>query len=107
MWQIRVFSAFCPDIKLPITVYCDNQGAQYISKNNSVSPKTKHIQISHLFVRECVEKGVVEVTYLPSEDMPADLFTKPLSRVKVEHLRPCLGITRQSKWVLFTMVHSS
>ena len=89
-------------MKLPVTVFCDNQGAQAVSKNNAVTTKLKHIQIQNLFVRECVSRGLVKVEYLETEDMPADIFTKPLTRVKVEHLRPCLGISQLSQWLLWT-----
>ena len=83
------------------------QGAQAVSKNNAVTTKLKHIQIQNLFVRECVSRGLVTVEYLETEDMPADIFTKPLTRVRVEHLRPCLGIAQLSQWLLWTIVHSS
>ncbi len=69
VWVIRVFLTFCPGMKLPVTVFCDNQGAQAVSKNNAVTTKLKHIQIQNLFVRECVSRGLVTVEYLETEDM--------------------------------------
>ena len=39
-----------------------------------------------------VQKGVVKLKYVPTEEQVADVLTKPLSRVKFEYFRDKLGI---------------
>ena len=62
--------------------------------NNSVGHKrTKHIDVKHHFVREAVQTGMINLSYCPTTDMLADLFTKQLPRVKFEALRTELETT--------------
>ena len=88
-------SSICNEFNLKISlpvIYCDNQGALALAKNDGVSQRTKHIEIRDLFAKEAVKTGLVDVKYLKTEDMPADIFTKPLAKVKFLHLRPLLGL---------------
>lgn len=41
--------------------------------------RTKHIDIRHHFIREHVSKGSIDVKYLCTKEMLADILTKPLS----------------------------
>lgn len=80
--------------KQPTTrIYNDNQGAGLLSKNPIFQNRTKHVDIRHHFVRECVEKGEVEIQYISTEDMPADVLTKALSFPKHAKCIEKLGVS--------------
>ena len=67
-------------IKIPITVYCDNQGAIFISKNAISNKKSKHIDIRYHYVRELIqEKKLLDIVYIPTEDNLADQLTKSVT----------------------------
>ena len=70
----------------------DNQGAIAIAKNPVNHSRTKHIDIRYHYIRECVQNGQIELQYCPTNDMKADIFTKPLTRQKFEHLRGEIGL---------------
>ncbi|GJW25401.1 reverse transcriptase domain-containing protein [Tanacetum coccineum] len=53
---------------------------------------SKHIDIQHHFIREQVEKGVVELYFVRTEYQLADIFTKALPRERFEFILPQLGI---------------
>lgn len=76
----------------PITIKVDNQGAIFMAKNSSSSRRTKHVDIRYHFVRDQVQAGKVKFEYCPTEDMEADIFTKPLARLKFEHFRDKMGV---------------
>jgi len=57
----------------------DSQGAIAMANNPVHHQRTKHIDIQHHFIRECIENGNIEVAYTPTEDMIADVFTKGLT----------------------------
>ncbi|GJZ50945.1 hypothetical protein Tco_0605460, partial [Tanacetum coccineum] len=53
---------------------------------------SKHIDIQHHFIREQVEKGVVELYFVRTEYQLADIFTKALPRERFEFILPRLGM---------------
>lgn len=75
-----------------VRLYSDNKGAMDLARNNAFHARTKHIAIRYHFIREAVERGDVELGYRRTEDMPADVFTKPIARVRLEYLRSLMGL---------------
>ena len=68
-------------------MYSDNQAAISISSSASIPhSRTKHIDIRHHYVRECILGGEVKVNWLPSNRQLADVFTKGLTRNTFEQL---------------------
>jgi len=66
------------------TVFCDNQSAIQLSKNNVHHGRSKHIAIRYHFSKEASENGEIQINYLESENMLADILTKALPKVKYE-----------------------
>ena len=63
-----------------------------MSVNPVFHDKSKHIEIRYHFIRDMVQKGAVELQYIPTDDQTADVLTKPLPRVKFEYFRGRLGV---------------
>ena len=76
----------------PIPVNCDNQSTIKLAKNPVFYAQTKHIEVCHHFVQECVLRGEIKLDYISTDSNPADILTKALSRPKFEHLRTKLGL---------------
>ena len=63
----------------PATVYQDNMSTMAMIKNGSpTSSRTRHINIRFFFAKDRVDQGEIKIEYCPTEDMWADIFTKPL-----------------------------
>ena len=62
---------------------CDNQGTIALAKNPIKQQRTKHVDIKYHFIRDEILKGAVSMSYIPTEDNLADIFTKPLSSIKL------------------------
>nr|GEX79403.1 hypothetical protein [Tanacetum cinerariifolium] len=75
-----------------IPLYCDNKSAIAICCNNVQHSRSKHIDIRHHFIREQVEKGVVELYFVRTEYQLVDIFTKALPRERFEFILPWLGM---------------
>ena len=60
---------------LPIVIFCDNNGAIFLS-NNHESKLSKHLDIKVHFIRKYIEDGIVQVLFIRSEDNIADSYTK-------------------------------
>ncbi|GKD23974.1 hypothetical protein Tco_1225677 [Tanacetum coccineum] len=60
---------------------------------NSVQhSRTKHIDVRYHFLKEQVEKGIVELFFVGTEYQLADLFTKALSKDRFKYLVRRLGM---------------
>lgn len=92
IWLRRLLSDLGWELSQPTAVMEDNQGAIAIVKNPVQHKRTKHIDIRHHFIREAVERGEIAVDYCPTNQMVADILTKPLPKPKFLQLRPLLGL---------------
>jgi hypothetical protein len=70
----------------------DSKGAMDFAANAQFSKRTKHIDIRHHFIRDHLEKGDISLEWVPTEDMTADILTKPLDRKRFMALRDRLGV---------------
>nr|GEZ62299.1 retrovirus-related Pol polyprotein from transposon TNT 1-94 [Tanacetum cinerariifolium] len=61
-----------------IPMYCNSKAAIAISCNPVQHSRTKHIDVRYHFIKEKVEKGIVELFFVGTEYQLADLFTKAL-----------------------------
>nr|GEX32339.1 retrovirus-related Pol polyprotein from transposon TNT 1-94 [Tanacetum cinerariifolium] len=59
-----------------IPLYCDNRSAIALCCNNVQYSRSKHIDIRYHFIREQVERGVVELYFVSTDYQLADIFTK-------------------------------
>jgi hypothetical protein len=63
----------------PVIVYQDNQSTLSLMKTGKKpNQKTKHLEIRYFFAKNRVENGDICLVYKPTEDMLADLMTKPV-----------------------------
>nr|GEZ53041.1 hypothetical protein [Tanacetum cinerariifolium] len=69
-----------------IILYCDNRSAIALHCNNAQHSQSKHIDIQHHFIREQVEKCVVELYFVTTDYLLADIFTKALPMERFEFL---------------------
>ena len=70
----------------------DNKSAIKLSKDNVQHARSKHIDIRHHFIRECITTDTIYLEYCPTDINSADLFTKALPCDRFQALRMQLGI---------------
>lgn len=63
-------------------IFCDNKSAIDLSQKNGYNGRTRHIDIRHHFIRECIQDQKVAVEHIGTELMVADILTKPLASDK-------------------------
>ncbi|GJR46757.1 hypothetical protein Tco_1314860 [Tanacetum coccineum] len=73
-----------------IPLYYDNRSVIALCCNNVQHSRSKHIDIRHYFIREQVEKRVVELYFITTDYQLANIFTKALARERFEFLLPHL-----------------
>uniref|UniRef100_A0A0V0GZK9 Putative ovule protein n=1 Tax=Solanum chacoense TaxID=4108 RepID=A0A0V0GZK9_SOLCH len=72
-----------PVQKLP-TIYCDNLGATFLSKNPVLHSRVKHAAVDFHFVRHYVDIKRVRVVHIHGADQIADTLTKALPKSAFE-----------------------
>jgi hypothetical protein len=92
LWLHTFISEIRNEPSRAITINSDNQGAIALSKDNKFHLRTKHIDVWYHFICEAVEDGKVSVVYIPTDDNPVDIFTKPLAKAKFQRFVELLGL---------------
>nr|GEZ62614.1 retrovirus-related Pol polyprotein from transposon TNT 1-94 [Tanacetum cinerariifolium] len=75
-----------------IPMYCDSKAAIAILCNPVQHSRTKHIDVRYHFIKEKVEKGIVELFFVRTKYQLADLFTKALPEERFKYLVRRLGM---------------
>ena len=77
----------------PTPMFEDNEGCEALATNAITTTKTKHIDIRHHLVRDLVKDNTLEIVWLSTIEMIADILTKsslPASEHK-KHAERMLG----------------
>jgi len=66
-----------------ITIYTDNLASKTSIENRELNTKLKHIDIKYHFSKDYIEKKIIKLEYIDSQNMLADIFTKDLGGKKI------------------------
>ena len=61
-------------------IFCDNNSAIALSKNQLFHKRSKHIDTRYHFIRELVNNKEISLTFCSSKEQLEDIFTKPLEK---------------------------
>ena len=91
-WLVNLLEELNVTSLKPVTLRCDNQSAMQIAKNPVYHERTKHIELDCHFTREKLMKGLIQLTYLPTQNQLADVLTKILLPTHFKNLLFKLGM---------------
>ena len=79
----------------------DNKSTMLLMKNGRLSAgkRTKHLDIRYFYVKDLLDRGIVELEHCATGDMIADFFTKPIQGRKFQMLRDII-LNRKEESVL-------
>ncbi|KAA0045569.1 putative retroelement pol polyprotein [Cucumis melo var. makuwa] len=80
-----------------IELMCDNQSAIHLTKKQQYHDRTKHIDVKLHFVHDIIEKRVVKILNVKTEENAADFLTKALSRSKFHQCLNLLNVVDLNK----------
>ena len=80
----------------PTVIYYDNQICIQISENPVFHDRSKHIEIRYHFIRDYVQRGVVELQYISTDEQVADILTKTLGWGKFVFFKDKLGVVQNT-----------
>ncbi|RFU24805.1 hypothetical protein B7463_g11533, partial [Scytalidium lignicola] len=97
-WVAQIFQ----DLKRPnyikenanlVQMLGDNQEAIALTKNPHLHKRSKHINICYHYIRNLGEKGRLHIDFVPTTEMIANGFTKPLQQVAFERFKNQIGLS--------------
>ena len=92
MWMRYLFQELGYDTSRPSPLLVDNKSAIQVAKHPEHQSTMKHVHRAYHWIRDHVERGEIAVSHVPGDDNMADIFTKPLGRVKFSKFRAMLGL---------------
>jgi hypothetical protein len=92
LWMHQFMGELGYEISGPSLLRMDNQSAISVSKNPEHHGKMKHLSLCLFWLRDAVQDGLISPTFVRTEDMAADIFTKPLDRMKLLKCEEMLGL---------------
>src|SRR6266542_6980413 len=85
LFELQLFNG------VPLKLYCDNQAAINIVNNPIHHDRTKHVGIDRYFIKEKLENGTLQVSFVKSSDQLADILTKGVNVVLFDKLCNRMG----------------
>ncbi len=77
--------------------YQDNKSTINMSENGKLTQRTIHMKMRYYRIHDYLKSGLITILYLATENMCADLFTKPLELAAYKrHQRVILGSDEQT-----------
>ncbi|CAK9820234.1 Copia protein [Anthophora plagiata] len=93
LWIRRLLEDFTGKVQEKTPIYEDNQSCLKLICNNRFNHRTKHIDTKYHFVKELQVQGIMDYQYCPTEQMTADMLTKPLGRIRLKSIAEGCGLT--------------
>ena len=75
----------------PVVIREDNKAAiDMVNDGATTSDRTKHVHIRNSFIGQFIDSNDIDVEYCPTNEMVADIYTKPLPKAQFVYLRDYL-----------------
>ena len=80
LWIKQVLQDLRINYEMPMSLHCDNKIAIEIAHNPVQHDRTKHVEVDRHFIKENLDRKIIEFPFVRSEDQLADILTKAISR---------------------------
>ena len=77
-------------------LFCDSQSAIHLGKNSSFHSRSKHIDVRYHWIRDILEKKLLQLKKIHTDENGSDMLTKILPREKLEYCRQEAGLVDPS-----------
>ena len=81
--------------KMEVTnILCDNQSCINLYENPMFYDRSKHIDIRCHFIKDYVQRGVIQLQYTPTREQVANILTKALGKTKFVYFKGKMGMMK-------------
>ncbi len=74
----------------PTILWEDNTGCLSLAKSGHYRGRSKHFALRFQFISDYIDRGILELRYIPTKDQLADLGTKACPWPQLQRMRPKL-----------------
>ena len=92
IWMRKILVGLFGSQMDPIVIHCDNQSCIKLSINHVFLDRSKNIDIWYDHLRYCVQRRIMLLQYIPTEDQDANILTKDLTKRKFKYHRGKIGM---------------
>ena len=92
VWLQKLLARLFGQIPGPTVIHYDDQSCIQLLLNLVFHDNTKHIEIRYHYIRDMVQKGTVELQYVPTDDQTTYFLTKHLLKKTFEYFSRILGV---------------
>lgn len=92
IWLLRLLDDLGIKVTDPVLYHEDNQSAIRVMEEEKESNRLKHVDVKFRFVRDLVQRGIIELRYVPINNQVADIMTKGLPAKPYLQHRMVLGM---------------
>jgi hypothetical protein len=92
IWMRKILVGLFGSHLDPTVIYCDNQSCIKLSINHVFHDISKHIDIWYHHLRDCMQRNIMLLQYIPIEYQDVDILMKALTRRKFEYHRDRIGV---------------
>jgi len=78
----------------PIKLYTDNLSSKTSMENGDLNTKLKHIEIKYYFNKDLIEKNIIKLEYINTNEMLADILTKNVNGTKMTKFANKIFLTK-------------
>ena len=96
IWLRNMFVSLFEERLEPTMIYCDNQSCIKLMENPVFHDRSKHIEICYHSICDYVQRGIVKLEYVSTDEQVEDVLTKSLPRGKHVHFRDKMGVVRNT-----------
>ena len=72
---------------MPTIIHYDNQSSIKLLANPIFHNRSKHIEIPYHYIRDMVDRDIIKLEYISTNEQTIDFFTKPLAKVKLVYFK--------------------
>jgi len=96
VWLRKLISGLFGEKLESTIIHCDNQSCIKLTENPVFHDRSKHIDLKYHYIRDMVQRNVIKLKYIATDDQVADILTKPLQLVKFALFRDKLGVAENA-----------
>ena len=92
VWLRKLLGELGYEFDYASTLHIDNKSAIQVARNPEHHGRMKHMVLRFYWLRDMVNKKVLQVEYVPTTLQPADLLTKALPKDAIVAHRTTMGL---------------